>query len=1352
MPAQTVLFTAIPDGVGARRRVRLLVHVGPRLLSAGKLGDFDGWVDWPATIAQLGPWELRFPGLGAQYTVQAHLSTDVIPDPAVWARLFPADTPVHGRRMPKLTNRLLHTYSTETISTFLRQRWGRFGSESPEQFPSLAALLDDDGFGAFAFDRLKRDVHETGPQRRDRLVLEHFAQLDAAAPTPDRWAIAHKPLPVDATERRDEIGRRFVELEHFHVRGRRGPQPDMLPEKHHEPTFHELVAMVQRYPRLLRALGLVLALEADLTTSHVHAGTPIQVVNTTVPAVQRPVFARTMSAVGSTVFRAIPDPNGDKDLVGRQLKLGDPRFRVDTVDPDAGALRAMQFADNVARSHPDLIDDSRPASAYTADEFALPAPVSGGIAVSRVHRANRLAHLLQRVKQTNDSVYDPLTGLPFDPPLPPLFWADDLVRGYRWDVKATSDGRWRSLMEYDPAGSIEVGDDGDTVVVAADEEAVSSTGVTSAGGATPAEDLYAHESLMHWGGWSLAARRPGATVGRDDDVADPDVPVAPDGSTPARLAPINARLTAKPGSLPRLRFGETYRVRARAVDIAGGSDRLDGPTEAGAESSAVEYRRFEPVSAPVAALQHPAAIPGETNTVVVVRSENAADVTHAQNHRHLVPPRTNIGVVERHGLLDIDQAGRPLDPQALANLGQRDAQDLSTHPDIQPPDANGPTDARWFPVTNLTLNYLADPLAKRVLVRDLPVVAGVTEQALDLAIAAWPQWSTAGVTVETADVTGWNVQDGTLVVRLAKGEDRFVRVGSQFDDADVDLMGLWPWIAEWHLGHGGTQASLAALRAQIAGGRHWMFTPHGTLRLVHAVRTPLLAPTLPEAGFSAAKDGATPSATFANLRWKGAYSRRSTAQLDIVADWSMKIDNGPRTGPDPTVPQSFRTVAATIPLDHRSAGADVGDFRAKHEFGDTRYRSVRYHAVATSAFTEFFREEIEVTAPGVDGAGKPLPIPIDDRGIEAATVVVKRGGVELRQAPAAEYTVDEIGGALLRGSSSSIVAGDVLTVSYVAAPIHTQSAIRTREIRSSARPASPKIEYVLPTFRWQRAGSTSTRRGNSLRVYLQRPWWSSGDDERLGVVVWRKPATAVDPEARLKPYVTMWGLDPVFEAPGLATTPTMSSFPLAVDPGATANKELAELAGVTVDIAAHDVRFDATRDLWYCDIQLDFGNQAKAYFPFVRLALCRYQPHSMPGRETSSVVLADFAQVAPDRTVTVTGSGSTRTVTVTGRSYSSNSSANEPSRMQVVVERVRDDVVVDDPHLKWQQVGSAVALGRSVSDGNLITWTRTVNLGTAAGPRRLVVEEVEVHRVGKVLEAVSGPAGRRIVFTDIVNL
>ena len=44
------------------------------------------------------------------------------------------------------------------------------------------------------------------------------------------------------------------------------------------------------------------------------------------------------------------------------------------------------------------------------------------------------------------------------------------------------------------------------------------------------------------------------------------------------------------------------------------------------------------------------------------------------------------------------------------------------------------------------------------------------------------------------------------------------------------------------------------------------------------------------------------------------------------------------------------------------------------------------------------------------------------------------------------------------------------------------------------------------------------------------------------------------------------------------------------------------------------VAFDADRGLWYCDIEID---TEAAYGPFVRLALVRYQPHSIPDAHLS---------------------------------------------------------------------------------------------------------------------------------------
>src|SRR5205823_7332312 len=91
-----------------------------------------------------------------------------------------------------------------------------------------------------------------------------------------------------------------------------------------------------------------------------------------------------------------------------------------------------------------------------------------------------------------------------------------------------------------------------------------------------------------------------------------------------------------------------------------------------------------------------------------------------------------------------------------------------------------------------------------------------------------------------------------------------------------------------------------------------------------------------------------------------------------------------------------------------------------------------------------------------------------------------------------------------------------------------------------------------------------------------------------------------------------------------------------------------------VDIATFPVTFDAVRKLWFADIVIDAGG---AYFPFVRLALARYQPHAVETTELSRVVVADAVTIAPERTVTVTraaGDSNRFAVKVEGRTYQAN--------------------------------------------------------------------------------------------------
>jgi hypothetical protein len=107
--------------------------------------------------------------------------------------------------------------------------------------------------------------------------------------------------------------------------------------------------------------------------------------------------------------------------------------------------------------------------------------------------------------------------------------------------------------------------------------------------------------------------------------------------------------------LPSLRFGRSYRVRARAVDLSGNSLALADPvTDALAtafgtprEPEGFPYLRFEPVVAPVIVLRDPEGVssPGSAIDRLVLRTfsdseakdGDAADLTGSQ--RHIVPPR-----------------------------------------------------------------------------------------------------------------------------------------------------------------------------------------------------------------------------------------------------------------------------------------------------------------------------------------------------------------------------------------------------------------------------------------------------------------------------------------------------------------------------------------------------------------------------------------------------------------------------------------------------------------------------------------------------------------------------------------
>jgi hypothetical protein len=168
----------------------------------------------------------------------------------------------------------------------------------------------------------------------------------------------------------------------------------------------------------------------------------------------------------------------------------------------------------------------------------------------------------------------------------------------------------------------------------------------------------------------------------------------------------------------------------------------------------------------------------------------------------------------------------------------------------------------------------------------------------------------------------------------------------------------------------------------------------------------------------------------------------------------------------------------------------------------------------------------------------------------------------------------------------------------------------------------------------------------------------------------------------LKNFVTQWGNDPVWSSPFVTGVgPKRSNFPRArtapdaagawlpafapadeadQPPGSfmTTGLEHPELRiadpTARVEVAPHDVFYDTDRQLWYSDIEVSWG---VSYYPFIRLALARYQPVSVLGAHLSHIVLADFMPLVPDRWLTVaqTKDPRTRRVSVFGPTFSDSS-------------------------------------------------------------------------------------------------
>ena len=889
------------------------------------------------------------------------------------------------------------------------------------------------------------------------------------------------------------------------------------------------------------------------------------------------------------------------------------------------------------------------------------------------------------------------------------------------------------------------------------------TVAAAAGAPQPGTDLYVHERVARWNGWGLSAPRPGTPLNRSPDPADATTP-DPTAGTPTTAFPLTTSFATHRDSLPRLRFGACYRLRARAVDLAGHSPALNAEAAATvvlpADGDLLPHYRFEPVGPPLVVLRTQPGLGGSL-LELVIRSHNTdptldTAVTAEVDDRHLAPPRSGEQLVEQHGLLDNASGRLPGDLATYQFIVERDRGEI--------PTVNGdPIEAG----EQLAVPYFPDPLARGLAFGPLPHVPDSSEGAVAASALTytprpgaeplpdttttvgfgdpWPQRQAVLIQVVEGDAAPtWNDAARVLTVSLTKGQVLTTAVSCFLYPDDLDVMGVWSWLRElfealeaFALSEpeaGPDTVEIAALQSavtrQALDGANEFLTPSVALTFTHAVQQPLGRPTWTRLPVVHNPSAPIVAAALANsfspiLAWRSIGSHHAvllgalqingatTAAIDIQAHWIDWIDDVSQPGP--TIVRSSGHVDR-VPLATLDGGALDADGSGQRQV------AVYLPGIDTLWFAAPFDHLDGVTSPG------QLAAPIHQLGDTKHRTVKYRAVASSRFQ---EY---------FEPGATTTRTGAALTV----------------DVPSSARPQPPDIAYVVPTFGWQREVTTNVktevRLGNSVRVYLRRPWYSSGSAEELGVVLWPGGQTAPTDAQREadKALFTQWGLDPIWASGPLDDVPAIGDFGSATH---TATALTLAESPLLVDVAGHAVNYDTQRRLWYCDITL---SNPSAYTPFVRLALARYQPRSIAGAELSHVVLADFAQLTPDRSAALTvdpADPRSARIVVAGLAPS----GPTHSYITVTVEARIDDLPTD---LGWRTAAPTdVQISEDTpapSQPEAVLYAAAIHFTQRPHPDRyrIVVREFEILQIDTPAEAMSNKPeyGSRLVYASILPL
>ena len=646
----------------------------------------------------------------------------------------------------------------------------------------------------------------------------------------------------------------------------------------------------------------------------------------------------------------------------------------------------------------------------------------------------------------------------------------------------------------------------------------------------------------------------------------------------------HVRWDHSPLGLPTLRFGEQYRMRIRIADAAGGGLAVGDPETSEGESDEVFYGRHDPVRPP-----------------------------------YIVPPPASTQPVEPpppNGPGETGQVHRPMGPG-----GSVDVLVIRSDP-IKGLDVNAFTASF---VANDRRTFLPPP-ASFALVEQHGMLDGQTDETS----IAWLQRSLEPESVTSQGTYSWlpdpvaermviSVREGAVVVAAGESIREAWRLPQgEWPDFKPKILRLEPRSSssqkrlEWRETFSTAVVRLrpaeqivvgvsSSVRAEDLG----LFSMQNWLKEYREPPAPGVLPTPENPG--------TP------------------LDADVIETIMEAVRDGLHSMVSPA--HDLRLVHAVQHPLHDPGGS----LEARRAVGDTSALLVP-DSDPLLGLDVASTGQIELVASWAEIVDAAQPEPV------AVTVQISRVDIAATSLPP---LVHEFGDSRHRDITYTLTAlsrfGDYFEP---ATDIKSEALTQLVQVPSSARPPEPVVLSVTPAFRWTGTelpeGWTElerTREGGSFRIELGRPWHVSGAGERLAVLL--------DGGATPSTYRSTVRRDPVFATPSPTIDPAPGSFEGAADVA-----RLVRLAETDDQVLAvpYAPEFAAEGDLpahWYVDVSMPAVAEA-SFWPFVSLAVARYQPHSVEGQALSRVVRCEPVQLSPRRTLRVTRSGTQVTWDLSG--------------------------------------------------------------------------------------------------------